>query len=127
MIHVLQDWTAIGGVGPGEVAQTGGSVLNLSGYQDVTFFLDVSCRSDVTLHYDTALPDDPWTFKSMANVVITLPTFVRTEVRLATADPPLSGLVRWRIVSAVAGGVSWNLAFRIECLPKRLRRDRSRW
>lgn len=121
MIHVLQDWTCVEAVGTIDIPQSGNGILDLSGYQDVTFFLDVSLRShEVTLHYDTAPPNDPLLFKSMASVAISGVQFTRTRVLLSSnPSPPLAGLVRWRIASALGPGATWKLVFRIECLAKR--------
>jgi hypothetical protein len=122
VIHVLQDWTSVEGIGAYDVAQSGGRILDLSGYQDVTFLLDVASLSElVTMHYDTAPPHDPWLFKSMASVAVTGPQFTRTRVRLFDATTPLAGLVRWRISSAQGPTATWKVVFRIECFAKRAR------
>jgi hypothetical protein len=123
MMRLLQDWTSIEGVGTVDIAQSGGRVLDLSGYQDVTFFLDVSLRShEMTMHYDTTPPDDPWLFKSMASVAISGVQFTRTRVFLSqNPTTPLAGLVRWRIATSLSPATNWRLVFRIECLAKRLR------
>lgn len=121
MIHVLQEWTSVEGVGAIDIAQSGGEVLDLSGYQDVTFFMDVASLSElVTMHYDTAPPHDPWLFKSMASVAVTGPAFTRSRVRLSNATP-LAGLVRWRVSSALGSTATWKVVFRIECFAQRPR------
>jgi hypothetical protein len=57
---LIQTWTCVEGVGDGEVAQSGARWLDLSGYQDVTFFLDVSIRTaECTMHYATSPLVDP--------------------------------------------------------------------
>jgi hypothetical protein len=124
VIQTLQDWTCVEGVGSGEVVQSGRGWLDLSGYQDVTFYLDVSLRTHTcTMHYDTAPIVDPALFKSMGSVVISgTPQLTRTAI-LLSANPttPLASFVRWRIESTAGGSTAWRLMFRIECLAKRVR------
>jgi hypothetical protein len=125
VIHLIQSWTCVEGVGDGEVAQSGARWLDLSGYQDVIFFLDVSLRTaECTMHYDTAPLVDPTLFKSMGSDVISAtPQLYRKRILLSDvgSTPPVASFIRWRIVSSAGGSNAWRLMFRMECLAKRLR------
>lgn len=117
MIRVFQDWTSVQG-SPGEIVQTSARFLDLQGYAQASFFLDVAdVATGLTLHYDTAVPLEPQVWQSIASEAVAAATStpIVTRIRLwSNQSIPLAGLIRWRIVSANAIGAT----FRIVCLAK---------
>jgi len=120
MLHVLQDWVELGeATGVVDVVQSGARWLDLSGFDNVTFWLEVRLvEGDPVLHYDTAPSIDPTLFKSMASVTLSASTSAVVTKVLLSQNPatPLAGLVRWRVNSPTVR--DWRATFRIRCFAK---------
>jgi hypothetical protein len=123
MLTLLQDWTTIQGTASSSIAQSGSKWLNLEGYRDVFFWLEVSALTTVGtelyMNYETAPVMEPTLFTPMVSefLMTTSSTPVLTKVLLSQNPTcPLAGLVRWRIRPNAAAG--WKVTFRIHCLGK---------
>lgn len=124
MTTLMQDWTDLEGSGNGEVIQSASKWLDVRGYQDIIFYLDVrtvtSVATEVRMHYQTAPEVDPSLFTNMvADFPLSVTTSPVVTKVLLSRNPtvPVAGLVRWRI-SVTAGG-AWKVEFRIHCVAKR--------
>lgn len=123
MHALLQDWIELDGSGSLEIIQSGARWLDLSGYQDVLFYLDArSTTSGVQayMQYQTAPSVDPTLFTDMvASFQMIENTSPTVTAVLLSQNPtvPLAGLVRWK-VTTIAGG-AWRISFRIHCVAKR--------
>lgn len=122
MSSVLQDWIDLEGAATdSEIAQSASRWLDLRGYQDVLFYLDVrAVASQVRMHYQTAPTPDEVLFKNMVAdfpvVVTTSPTITKVLLSRNPTLPP-APFVRWRLT--ITGGIAWKAVFRIHCVAKR--------
>jgi len=128
MLAVLQDWVTIEGTGIDSIAQSASKWLNLEGYRDAIFWLEVTAATTVAtelwMNYETAPLNEPTLFTAMVAefLMTTSSTPVLTKVLLSqNPNCPVAGLVRWRIRSNAGLAAAWKVAFRIHCLGKRKR------
>jgi hypothetical protein len=109
---VIQDWLLLEGGGNSTFTQPENSWLDLSDYQDVTFFLLVNQTSTGnTISYQTSPDKTDSVFQNMAPAVTlaasATPTV--TQVLMLSAAVPLARWVRWQI----SGTGSWSVSFRL--------------
>ena len=119
---ILQDWITIQGSGSGagaDVVQSKQDWLDLSAYQDVTFWLDVrdvgtvgGSAATVTLTFETSPTADDSLFQPMvAGTVLAAavtPTIVKAP--MYSASVPIGRFLRWRLDSSTA---NWVVTFRV--------------
>jgi len=71
MLALLQEWIDLEGTGStGDFYQSGSSWLDLSGYQDVIFYLDVQytpAGGQLFMNYETAPANEPAMFVNMVS------------------------------------------------------------
>ena len=121
---LLQDWTTIEGPGTDAVVQSAPNWLNLEGYRDAIFWLEVgfitAVNTELNMNYETAPANDPTLFTAMVpEFLITgaSATPVVTKVLLSQNPAcPVAGLVRWRLRQNAGG--TWRITFRITCMGK---------
>lgn len=123
MMWLLQDWTTIQGPASSSISQSASKWLNLEGYRDAFFWLEVRAMStldtEIYMNYETAPTVDPTLFTPMVPefLMATATTPVVTKVLLSQNPTcPVAGLVRWRIRQNAGG--SWSATFRVHCLGK---------
>lgn len=123
----MTDWiTVSGGAGVTQLVQDDELWLELDGYVDVAFFVDVasvSTTQPLSLVMETSPTYDESLFLPVAPpLVLDASSASATAKRLKTvrcpSTAPLARLLRWRI-SCPAGG--WSLTFRIRAVPGRSR------
>lgn len=121
---LLQDWIDLEGSGNGDVIQSASHWLDMRGFQDALFYLDVraltTVGTEIRMQYQTAPTVDELLFTNMvADFPMTVTTSpVLTKVLLSrNPTVPPAAFVRWRI-SVVAGG-AWKVVFRIHCVAKK--------
>lgn len=125
MLGLLQDWVTIEGTAAtSPVSQSATRWLNLEGYTDAIFWLEVQSLSvsgtELYMNYETAPASDPTLFTPMVSeFLMTLSVTPTITKVLLSQNPtlPVTGLVRWRIRQNAAG--AWRITFRIHCLGKR--------
>ena len=123
MVALLQDWITIEGPATDTIAQSGPKWLNLEGYRDAIFWLEVGSQTtlntELYMNYETAPLNDPTLFTPMVAefLMATSATPLVTTVLLSqNPSCPVAGLVRWRIRQNAAG--TWRITFRIHCWGK---------
>ena len=126
MMAMLQDWTTLEGSGSSAIVQSASKWLNLEGYRDAIFWLEVSgmttLSTELYMSYETAPLNEPTLFTAMVPefLMTASSTPVLTKVLLSqNPTVPVAGLVRWRIRQNAAG--AWRVTFRVHCLGKRKR------
>jgi hypothetical protein len=108
----MQDWLLLEG-GAAQITQPENGWLDLSDYQDVTFFLLVNSAAtgSPTISYQTSPDKTDAVFTNMVPAVTmtaaTSPTV--TQVLMLSATVPLARWVRWQ----VNGTAPWSASFRI--------------
>ena len=108
---VLQDWVTIQG-GAATITQSEQDWLDLSPYQDVTFWLHVTQASgSPSVTYQTSPSEDDVLFQSMTGSAVALAggTVTVTKVIMESAPAPVARFVRWQ----VTGTPPWQVTFRI--------------
>lgn len=117
--YILQDWITIrGAAGVTTVTQSESGWLDLSPYQDVTFWIDArefTGTTTPTLSFQTSPTKDEVLFQTMGSpvpLVLTTTTIAApTNVFLASAAVPVARYVRWLLSGPAAGG--WDATFRV--------------
>lgn len=124
MLAVLQDWVTIEGPATDSITQSAPKWLNLEGYRDAIFWLEVTGKTTLStelyMNYETAPANEPTLFTPMVTefLMATSSAPVVTKVLLSQNPTcPVAGLVRWRIRQNAGG--AWRVTFRIHCLGKR--------
>lgn len=113
---ILQDWITIQGSGSGagaDVIQSKQDWLDLSSYQDVTFWLDVrdATASTVTLTFETSPTADESLFQPMVAGTLLAAAVTPTIVKapMYSASVPIGRFLRWRLKATAA----WDVTFRV--------------
>jgi hypothetical protein len=121
---LLQDWITIEGPPSDSLVQSATSWVNLEGYRDAIFFLEVgsltTLNTELYMNYETAPANEPTLFTPMVSeFLMTVSTTPVITTVLLSQNPtcPVAGLVRWRIRQNAAG--TWRVTFRINYLGKR--------
>ena len=125
---VLQDWVTItgdntAGGGVTIVNQSAAEYLDLEGYQDVTFFWQVSSASGGTVDlqfqtapekYDANFTDlTSFSYTNGNKIVQALPANIGNTVNPGKAVTPLARWVRWQVQHTAGGAVVWSITFRV--------------
>jgi len=115
---ILQDWTTIRAAsGVTTITQAEDQWLDLSPYQDVTFWIDTKSSTNTpTIAFQTAPSKDDALFQAMVVPGYSMPTGgvaapVVVAAPMTTAAVPLARWLRWQ-VSATTGGI-WDATFRV--------------
>lgn len=114
---LLQDWLTVKGVSSGEVVvQPAEDWVDLGGYVDVIFYLDVRDFSgSPTIRYQTGPTQDESLFSTVSSIAVTATGLTQTAVRYASASVPIRRYVRWRI----GGTAAFSLTFRVWMIARR--------
>ncbi len=115
---ILQDWTTIRGSGSGAgatIVQSEQDWLDLSAYQDLTFWLDVRevFGGTVTIFFETSPAADESLFQPMITTGTALtaaaaPTIVKAP--MLSANVPIGRFLRWKLTGPAT---TWDATFRV--------------
>jgi hypothetical protein len=124
MLTLLQDWVTLEGTTTESVKQSASKWLNLEGYCDAIFFLQVSGlmapSTYLYMSYETAPLNDPTLFTPMVSeFLMSTSSSPAVTTVLLSQNPscPVAGLVRWSVRQSHPD--PWGATFRIHCLGKR--------
>jgi hypothetical protein len=109
----LQDWTTIScAFEVFTVTQSASGWLDLGGYEDLVFFLDVrQADTGIRLNYQTAPAAEEASFSTMLSIPPDVTVGVRSNTVLGAYSPvPVSRYVRWQLTST---GQAFAITFRI--------------
>jgi hypothetical protein len=109
---LMQDWLLLESTSAVAITQPENGWLDLSDYQDVTFFLLVNqTTATTTISYQTSPDKTDAIFQNMVPAVtLTSGTSpIVTQVLMLSATVPLARYVRWQIT----GPNNWSASFRI--------------
>jgi hypothetical protein len=104
---VLQDWVRIAGGAGAVVLQAENEMPDISLFQDITFYTEVTDLSGATLKVQTAPLKEEAYFGDLQTVSAT--GLAVLKVRWETATTPPARWLRWR----ANGAAAWNVTFRI--------------
>jgi hypothetical protein len=112
---VLQEWTRVAGAVSVVVLQPEPAMLDISPFQDVTFYTEVADVSNVLLKVQTApIKEEAYFSATGADLVSLTPGAALlnvTKVRWETATVPPARWLRWRATNNAAS--PWSVVFRI--------------
>jgi len=127
--RLLQDYVTIRGAGTQAIIQSEGGWLDLSGYQDVVFWLEIKeytvSGTTITVSFQTAANRDESSFVTIGSVAkdgTGSPGVSVTSVLKDSANSPLARWVRW--TSQNSGASAWDITFRLWLTAARIGRGR---
>jgi hypothetical protein len=108
---LLQDWTTVRGAANQTVILSFEKYLDLGGYVDIIFYLQVSeVSSSPVLSYQTAaLLDEPFFATMTTRTLAAATTPYQDKVLFSSASVPLGRYVRWSITHTSA----YSATFRV--------------
>jgi hypothetical protein len=111
--YLLQDWTTVRGAANQTLTQSFQNYLDLDGYIDAIFYLQVSyVSSSPVLNYQSAaLPDDAYFYTIATRTLSASTTPFQDKVLFASAAAPMSRFIRWSITHTAA----YAATFRVWC------------
>jgi hypothetical protein len=108
---ILQDWTTIrGGSGLSTVIQAENDWLDLSPYQDVVFWIEVSEATNSLISLQTSPSKDEDFFVSIVSQLTLAPSVSVVPVLMTASVVPVARYVRW-LLNGTTG--TWDATFRV--------------
>jgi hypothetical protein len=110
---VIQDWLRVAGASTVVALQPESDMLDISMFQDLSFYIEVSEVTNTLLKIQTAPIKEEAYFMAgdLVSVVASTGLPTPTKVRWETATVPPARWLRWRATNNTAA--AWNITFRI--------------